>query len=338
MAAQVWQRLGDPSVYVEPFAGSLAVLLHRGSPCPREIVCDTNGYICNFWRALRADPLGVAWWADYPTIHQDLTARHRWLLAWAEAHSPKLMEDATYYDTQVAGWWVWGLSNWVGGEWCVLADPREKRPRVGARSGAGVSAQRVDDFRPYVCKTSGGRGVSAQRDQAPKVSTEIGGQGVQAQRAMYPLEGMPNGARLLDWFYALAGRLARVVVLNRSWESAVTPTLMQHTPTSPKPPAAVFLDPPYLTGDRKKGMYNSDRDDDPDRAARDSYEWAVAHGNTYRIAYCAHSVDFPLPRGWTAIEETMGGVRKRERRHKRDAVYFSPACEGSDQLSLFDAP
>ena len=79
-AAEIWERLGTPDVYSEPFAGSLAVLLHREEPARREIVTDLDGHICNFWRAMQHDPEGVALAADYPTIHQDLTARHGFLV------------------------------------------------------------------------------------------------------------------------------------------------------------------------------------------------------------------------------------------------------------------
>ena len=81
-AELIWSKLGNPGVYAEPFAGSLAVLLHRRQPCPREIVCDLDSLLANFWRALRADPEAVAYWAAWPTIHQDLTARHLWLRQW----------------------------------------------------------------------------------------------------------------------------------------------------------------------------------------------------------------------------------------------------------------
>ena len=82
-ADTIWQHLGNPVVYAEPFAGSLAVLLQRqGGAGPREIVCDLDGGICNFWRAIQYAPEEVAYWADYPTIHQDLTARHAWLRQW----------------------------------------------------------------------------------------------------------------------------------------------------------------------------------------------------------------------------------------------------------------
>ena len=47
LAPTIWQHLGDPGVYVEPCAGSLACLLARpGGAGPREIVCDLDGGIC----------------------------------------------------------------------------------------------------------------------------------------------------------------------------------------------------------------------------------------------------------------------------------------------------
>ena len=129
----VWQRFGDDlGAYVEPFAGSLAVLLHRPEPVPREVVCDTDGALCNFWRAIRADPEAVARWADYPTIHQDLTARHRWLIQWAIDNAPKLSEDPDYYDAKAAGWWVWGISLWIGPGWCQPGPQRKAADASGA--------------------------------------------------------------------------------------------------------------------------------------------------------------------------------------------------------------
>ena len=42
----VWREFGHVTVYAEPFAGSLAVLL-ASEPHRREIVCDTDGHIAN---------------------------------------------------------------------------------------------------------------------------------------------------------------------------------------------------------------------------------------------------------------------------------------------------
>ena len=104
LAPAIWQRLGNPVVYVEPFAGSLACLLARPDGAgQREIVCDLDGGISNFWRAVTAEPDLVAAWADYPTFHADLTARHKWLRAWFAEHSAELSADPHFYCAKVAG-------------------------------------------------------------------------------------------------------------------------------------------------------------------------------------------------------------------------------------------
>ena len=53
-APLVWAALGDVSNYVEPFAGSLAVLLARPHAPRVETVNDADCYVANFWRALAA--------------------------------------------------------------------------------------------------------------------------------------------------------------------------------------------------------------------------------------------------------------------------------------------
>ena len=58
----VWSALGDPSGYVEPFAGSAAVLLARPTFTGRrvETVNDLDGWLVNTWRAIRTRPDEVA--------------------------------------------------------------------------------------------------------------------------------------------------------------------------------------------------------------------------------------------------------------------------------------
>ena len=137
LAPAIWERLGNPVVYVEPFAGSLACLLARPDGAgQREIVCDLDGGISNFWRAVEAEPDLVAAWADYPTFHADLTARHKWLRAWFAEHSAELSADPHFYCAKVAGWWVWGISLWIGGGWCNAISTRNLkwRGRVGSNA------------------------------------------------------------------------------------------------------------------------------------------------------------------------------------------------------------
>ena len=141
-AREVWKRLGNPDVYAEPCGGSLAALLSRPHPPGFEIVCDTSGFVCNFWRAMRADPEGLARAADHPTIDQDLIARQGWLMRWREENAERLVRDPDWYDLKAAGWWGWGASSWVGSGWCLLSE--NKRPKLPDGGGQGIQAQRVE--------------------------------------------------------------------------------------------------------------------------------------------------------------------------------------------------
>lgn len=76
----VWPRFGDVPNYVEPFAGSLAVMLRRPTPARIETVNDLDCFVANFWRAVRLAPEETAEWADWPVNEADLHARHRWLV------------------------------------------------------------------------------------------------------------------------------------------------------------------------------------------------------------------------------------------------------------------
>lgn len=107
IAARVWRHLGDVKTYVEPFAGSCAVLLnrpHKGARC--EIINDLDGAVVNFWRALKADP-GALWAAmDSPPSSIDLEARGRWLIA-NPLDPDRLRADPDRYSLRHAAWWAW---------------------------------------------------------------------------------------------------------------------------------------------------------------------------------------------------------------------------------------
>ena len=200
----VWQRIGTVGVFAEPCCGTAVMTLNSPEPAPREVICDLNAYICNFYRALRADPDAVAYHADWPTNHHDLTARHRWLLAQGPELSERMTADPDDFDCKIAGWWVWGQSSWIGHGWCDIEQPRgDTRPQVkssrGTLTGQGVSAQRarlpVEDKRPKV-PDGGGSDVQQQRDNVPgdgipRMSNKTGGRGVQQQRDHVPWDQIP---------------------------------------------------------------------------------------------------------------------------------------------------
>ena len=59
-------------------------------------------------------------WPNTPTIpvsELDLHARHRWLVA-QRADVERLLAEPDWYDAKAAGWWVVGISQWIG-EWVV---------------------------------------------------------------------------------------------------------------------------------------------------------------------------------------------------------------------------
>ena len=114
VAAEVWQRFGDVRNYVEPFFGWGAVLLGRPDPQGNETINDLDGFVANFWRAVKQSPDEVAEWADNPVNENDLHARHVWLVRQRESLTHLVAGDPGYFDAKVAGWWVWGICCWIG--------------------------------------------------------------------------------------------------------------------------------------------------------------------------------------------------------------------------------
>jgi hypothetical protein len=114
----IWPRFGNVPNYVEPFAGSLAVLLARPHAPHTETVNDIDCYISNFWRAVQHVPDDVAEFADWPVNEADLLARHQWLMD-QDGFRQQIRSNPHFYSPKVAGWWVWGLCSWIGSGWCV---------------------------------------------------------------------------------------------------------------------------------------------------------------------------------------------------------------------------
>ena len=123
---------------------------------------------------------------------------------------------------------------------------------------------------------------------------------------------------LTEWFERLSNRLKGTVVLNRSWESALSNTMLVRSKTGPMPLVGVFMDPPYVDTD----MYS----ENSDSVARASYDWAVEHGNDYRIAYCSYEGSFDWPNDWTIKSRSVRGAIRDGTRKKIDTVAYSPMC------------
>lgn len=180
VAGVVWERLGNVPNYVEPFAGSLAVLLRRPHDAKTETVNDVDCYLANFWRAVEHDPEAVARWADWPVNEADLHARHWWLVGRTEFRE-RMMTDPEFYDVKIAGWWVWGQCAWIGSGWC------DSRKYYG-----GHLTQQL----PHL--GNAGRGINRPSQKLPHL-------------------GDAGRGELYDYFGLIAQRLRRVRVACGDW-------------------------------------------------------------------------------------------------------------------------
>ncbi len=314
VADAVWQRFGRVGNYVEPFFGSGAVLLGRPTPFDgNETVNDLDGYVANFWRAIKRAPKDVAEHADNPVNENDLHARHVWLLQRRETLQASLEGDPDFFDAQIAGFWVWGLACWIGRGFC-----------------SGVGPWWVNENRQLVHLGGNGQGVWRAR-------VHLGGNGQGVHRQLVHLGGSGQGepqSRLVPWFRALAERLARVRVCSGDWSRVCGPSVtFKHGLTG------VFLDPPYAdTAERASDLYRKDSES----VAHDVREWAIANGENklLRIALCGYKGEHEMPGNWSVYKWSAGegfGAQAEHRTEngKRERIWFSPACLGSRQGDLF---
>lgn len=170
-AETVWRYFGaDVSNYVEPFAGTIAVLLGRpGGAGKLETINDRDCYVANVWRSIQHDPYGVAAYCDYPISEVDLHARHQWLVQHLRDGADfreRMLSDPDHYDAKKAGWWLWGISQWIGGGWC--REPGQGDVAKGRRPNLHNSAG-VHQKIPDLYARGNGRGIccaAPERDSA----------------------------------------------------------------------------------------------------------------------------------------------------------------------------
>lgn len=326
VAHLVWERFGDIRNYVEPFFGSGAVLLARPNVdldnLPLETVNDIDGFVANAWRSIAHAPDVVAEWADYPPVENDLHARHIWLRAQTETLVARLEGDPDFYDAKIAGWWLWGMAQWIGGGFCGDSG---SGPWVVEDGRLVNGAKRRGVLRRMLHLGSTGQGVSRRR-------LHLGSTGQDVSR---------KAQLLYEYMDALSQRMRRVRVCSGDWSRICGPT-----PTFMQGLTGVFLDPPY--GDDAKRDMNIYAQDSG-TVAKDVLKWCIENGDNplLRIALCGYDgehndlEDF----GWgvSAWSAHGGyanqGVKQNGNKH-RERIWFSPHCLSptpeTPSASLFD--
>ena len=307
-ASLVWNYFGDVANYVEPFFGSGAVLLNRPTEPQIETINDADGLLANFWRAIRFDPEAVAEYADQPIHECDLHARHSWLVGQRERITAKLEGDPEWFDAKAAGWWVWGISLWIGSGWC---------------SGKGswiVADGELVNFRQLPHLGNAGQGINRQ---LPHLGNA--GRGINRKRQ-----------ELQVYFQQISDRLRNVRVCCGDWTRVTGPSVtFKHGITG------VFLDPPYAdTANRAEGLYAKDCL----QVAHQVREWAIANGNNpeLRIALCGYEGEHEMPDSWIAETWNTGGGYDGQskdadtigKNRAKERIWFSPHCL-SQAMPLF---
>ena len=357
-APHVWAALGDVAHYVEPFAGSLAVLLRRPHPCNRtyysETVNDLDGLLCNAWRSMQWSPDAMAEAASWPVCEADLHARHLALVRWREERQLEhLMGDPRWHDPEMAGWWAWGQSCWIGGGWCsgaggwVVGNDGRITKRFGE---PGVRRRRPD-------LTTNGRGVNHAGTREPGVGRRLphlssNGRGVNHAGTREPGVGeyhpmtMPE---LRRWLVFLSARLRHVRILNGDWQRACTNGAMKSLPVrQAKGHAGIFLDPPYSdAAERYSDVYASESES----VAHDVRAWCIKWGEDERLRIVLAGFEGEHEglrgHGWREVEWYRSGFLKGGMgnlggsgggQQTRERLWLSPHCLNPDtkpQMSLF---
>ena len=323
-AAQlIWDALGDPGGYVEPFAGSAAVLLARPPFKGRrvETINDADGWLVNTWRAIQLSPDEVAQHAAGPVSEVDYHARLAWL---QERRTPDLVSwlegNPEAHDPKAAGWWLYvaacGIGDpWGGGPWRVI-DGHLRNTRA-------ATPGRVSTDTPP-------GGVGANRELP-----HLGNAGRGVHRALPHLGDAGRGEHLAQitlYMRQLAHRLERVRITCGSWERVVQPSASR-AKTGGDGTVAMFLDPPYATsGD----LYASTEDGIAERVA----VWCLTAPHDLRIILCGYDNEHDrlLERGWRVLRGKSGGgagYSVRADNGRRERLWVSPACLGDDG-DLFD--
>ena len=302
-APLAWGALGDPSGYVEPFAGSAAILLGRPAFAGRrvETINDADGWLVNAWRAIQLDPAGVARYAQGPVTEIDYHARLAWLQARRDDALVSWLEgDPEAHDSKAAGWWLYvtacGIGDpWSSGPWQVLdghlRDTR-KLPHLG----------------------NAGRGINRE---LPHLGDA----------------GQDDLDRLTAYLARLAERLRRVRITCGDWQRVTKPSVTR-AGAGGSGDRAILLDPPYATsGD----LYTSG----DSGTALEVREWCRKADPDLLIVLCGYDTEHDdlLDLGWTVIEGKSGGgagYSTRADNGRRERLWLSPRCH-VEQQTLFDS-
>lgn len=300
IAPMVWALLGDVRNYVEPFAGSCAVLLARPSPVAGpETLNDYSCHLVNAIRAIRSAPVEMAELCVAPVCEVDTEAQHYQLVSRAD-ELRNALGDPDYYDARLAAWWVKGACEWIGSGWASGEGPWQWTREGGwvKRSGKGINRKL-----PHL--GDGGRGVNRQHEPG------VGGE--REQRVAW----------LREWLSALSDRLVSVRVACGDFERVLSgPALFSTIRATSQHACGIFLDPPYNGTEYVYGTSVP--------VSQRVRAWCAEHGADTRLrivlAGRGEEHDELCALGWTRHGWKARRGYADHTEHTTEALWASPGC------------
>lgn len=296
-APTIWGALGDPGGYVEPFAGSAAVLLARPEFKSRrvETLNDADGWLVNTWRAIQLSPADVAAHASGPVTEIDYHARLAWLqerrtddlVSWLEG-------DPEAHDAKAAGWWLYVSACGIGDPW----GPGPWRVIDGRLQKAGNAGQGVNRKLPHLGDA---------------------------------------GQALTQYMHHLATRIARVRITCGPWQRVLKPSVTRSKAGGDGSIGILLDPPYATSGNLYGSTNSGDDAHKSISAeVREWCTTAPDDYRIILCGYDTEHDDL-LARGWTVREGKSGGgagYSTAADNGRRERLWLSPACIGGEQLTI----
>lgn len=333
IADEVWKRFGKVANYIEPFFGSGAVLLANPNPeTTKEIVNDLDNLIANCWRSLKYSPEEVAYWCDQPTNEAELHLNELFLVNEGIKRISACEYDMNHYDAEVAGRWLWGMSNNIGSRYCKKGPWTSREFKLASETkdyniknhkDKSIISDEVGVSRSRPNLTNAKHGINRRKIIKPEYidNTRPEFNGV-----------LPIRGELYDYLTLISKRFRNVLVCCGSWERVMSEVVISSK--THKLSSGIFLDPPYSKEANRDNVYKVD----DFSIAHDVRKWCIENGDDprYKIALCGYDVEHKELEdlGWDAFDwSTQGGYGNNNKdgsggkinRH-REVIWFSPHC------------
>ena len=322
VAPEVWKRFDYPRQYIEPFFGGGAVYLHRENPCKSEVINDIDGFIVNWWRAVKYAPDEVLFYVDFPVNETEIYARHKWLITQPRKNNllEKIKNDPEYYDAKTAGYWCYGLSTRIGSGWCGKEwFPDDETPNINklpCTHPKGINRKNLNINKLPCISPQGINRKNLNINQIP---------------CTHPKGINRKTGNKYEYIQALSNRLTNTIVCCGDWKRTVTDGVT----SKGKGDTAIFLDPPYSHSiGRDNTLYRCEAN-----ITDEVQSFCKEHENKHKIALCGYAGEYELP-DWSVFNWTANGgmsnVNKKNKNKARECIWFSPLCENNSSNLLFD--